>query len=199
VPNRPKNQSTTNASEVAQAEADAIRAGKGRATPSRREREAANRRPIVPADRKAARVADRERMRIERQKQQAGMAAGDERYLPARDRGVQRRYARDYVDARWSLGEFLIPVFVLLMLATFLPFPAATKETVSSYALIIVWAFFVLTVIDCFFMTSRMLRRLREKHGEPERGLRWYASMRAIQIRPMRTPKPQGPRGHFPE
>ena len=198
MPNRSKNQPAADANAAAQAQADAIQSGKGRATPSRREREAARRRPLVPADRKAARVADRERLRIERQRQQAGMAAGDERFLPARDRGVQRRYVRDYVDARWSLGEFLIPVFVLLMLATFLPFPAATKETVSSYALIVVWIFFVLTLVDCFFMTTRMLNRLREKFGEPERGLRWYASMRAIQIRPMRTPKPQTPRGQFP-
>ena len=198
MPNSSKNQPTADANAAAQAQADAIQAGKGRATPSRREREAANRRPIVPADRKAARVADRERMRIERQRQQAGAAAGDERYLTARDRGVQRRYARDYVDARWSLGEFLIPVFVLLMLATFLPFAPALKETISSYALIVVWAYFVLTLIDCFFMTTRMLNRIREKHGEPERGLRWYASMRAIQIRPLRTPKPQARRGEFP-
>ena len=196
--NRSKNQPTTDTNEAAQAQADAVQAGKGRATPSRREREAANRRPLVPADRKAARVADRDRMRTARERQQAGLAAGDERYLPARDKGPQRRYARDYVDARWSVGEFLIPVVVILLLSTFLPFPSATKETISSYVLIAVWCFFVIMVIDCLVMGQLLSRRLRAKFGEAERGLRWYASMRAIQLRVLRMPKPQAKRGQYP-
>ncbi|MFC4244790.1 DUF3043 domain-containing protein [Gryllotalpicola reticulitermitis] len=198
MPNRSKNQQPTDASDAAQAEADAIRIGKGRATPSRREREAARRRPLVPADRKVAREADRERMRVERQRQQAGLAAGDDRYLPARDKGVQRRYARDYVDARWSVGEFLVPVVVILLLSTFLPFPSPMKESISSYVLFVVWGFFIITVIDCFVMGSLLTRRLREKYGEAERGLRWYASMRTIQMRFMRMPKPQAKRGQYP-
>lgn len=196
--NRSKNQTPTDANEAAKAQADAVHSGKGRATPSRREREAARRRPLVPADRKAARVADRERLRIQRERQQAGLAAGDDHYLPARDKGPQRRYARDYVDARWSVGEFLVPVVVILLLSTFLPFPSATKETISSYVLIAVWCFFVIMVIDCLVMGALLARRLRAKYGEAERGLRWYASMRSIQLRVLRMPKPQAKRGQYP-
>ena len=64
---------------------------KGRPTPTRKEREAANKRPIVVADRSEARRVNRERDRIERAKVNAGYAAGDERYLPMRDRGAQKR------------------------------------------------------------------------------------------------------------
>ena len=46
------------------------------------------------------------------------MAAGDPKYLPARDKGPQKKYVRDYVDARWSLGEVLLPMLVLVILAT---------------------------------------------------------------------------------
>lgn len=197
--NRSKNQPTTDANESAQAEAEAIATGKGRPTPSRREREAANRRPLVPADRKAARVADRDRVRTERDRQQAGLAAGDERYLPVRDKGPQKRYARDYVDARWSVGEFLVPVVVILLLVTFLPFGSSARNSISEYVLILVWAFFVVTVIDALIMGGRLARRLRAKFGEAEKGVRWYASMRAIQLRPLRMPKPQVKRGQFPE
>ncbi|HEY0249113.1 MAG TPA: DUF3043 domain-containing protein [Gryllotalpicola sp.] len=196
--NRSKTQPADDANEAARAQAEAAASGKGRATPSRREREAANRRPLVPADRKAARVADRERATSERAKQQAGMAAGDERYLPVRDKGPQKRFARDYVDARWSVGEFLVPVVVALLLVTFLPFPADTKNALSQYVLIVVWAFFVLTVIDCLVMSSILIRRLREKFGTSERGIRMYVSMRAIQFRRLRMPKPQVKRGQMP-
>lgn len=197
--NRSKNQPQTDAREAAEAQAEAVSMGrKDRPTPSRKEREAANRRPLVPADRKAARVADRERLRTERGRQQAGLAAGDERYLPVRDKGPQKRFARDYVDARWSVGEFLVPIVVVMLLVTFLPFDTTTRNAVSSYVLIAVWAFFLITVIDCLVMGGILARRLKDKFGETERGVRWYASMRSIQIRPMRMPKPQVKRGQFP-
>ncbi|GAA4154425.1 DUF3043 domain-containing protein [Gryllotalpicola daejeonensis] len=188
----------SDANEAARQQAEEIASGKGRATPSRKEREAANRRPLVPADRKAARVADRDRLRTERERQQAGLAAGDERYLPARDKGPQKKFARDFVDARWSVGEFLVPIVVVLLLVTFLPFPSDIKNQVSSYVLIVVWGFFLLTVIDCLVMGAMMARRLRAKFGAAERGVKWYASMRAIQLRPLRMPKPQVKRGQLP-
>jgi hypothetical protein len=197
--NRSKNQTATDANEAAEAQAETVSTGrKDRPTPSRRAREAANRRPLVPADRKAARVADRERLRTERSRQQAGLAAGDERYLPVRDKGPQKRFARDYVDARWSVGEFLVPIVVAMLLVTFLPFDTTTRNAVSSYVLIAVWGFFLITVIDCLVMGGILARRLKEKFGEVEKGVRWYASMRSIQIRPMRMPKPQVKRGQFP-
>ena len=36
------------------------------------------------------------------------MLTGDERYYPARDQGPARRYARDFVDARYNVGEYFI-------------------------------------------------------------------------------------------
>ena len=75
--------------------------GKGHATPSRKEREAANKRPLVPSDRKEAARMERARANEERNKARIGLAAGDERYLPMRDRGPQKKFARDFVDARY--------------------------------------------------------------------------------------------------
>jgi hypothetical protein len=43
-----------------------------------------------------------------------------------------------------------------------------------------------------------MKRRLRAKFGELERGLTWYAVMRALQFRMIRVPKPQNKRGQYP-
>ena len=39
-----------------------------------------------------------------------GMKAGDEHYLLARDKGPVRRFIRDFVDARFSFIELMIPL-----------------------------------------------------------------------------------------
>jgi hypothetical protein len=92
-------------------------APKGRPTPKRSEAEASRRTKVtVPKDRKEASKQSRERMRAEREKQRTALIAGDERYLPARDKGPVRRFARDYVDSRWSLAEFFLPYAVLVLI-----------------------------------------------------------------------------------
>ena len=100
-------------------------AGKGRATPSRAEQEAARKRPLVP-DTKEAKARAKADLAAQREKARIGMANGDQRYLPARDQGPQRKFVRDWVDAGWHLGEAVMPAMVLVILATFLPARRAT-------------------------------------------------------------------------
>ena len=88
--------------------------GKGRATPSRAEQEAARKRPLVP-DTKEAKARARAELQAQRDKARVGMAAGDPRYLPARDQGAQRKFVRDYVDAGWHLGEAVMPAMVVVI------------------------------------------------------------------------------------
>ena len=78
---------------------------KNRPTPRRREQEAARKRPLVVADRKAARQADRLKRREASAKMRQAMVTGDDAHLPARDKGPERRFIRDHVDARWNLGD----------------------------------------------------------------------------------------------
>ena len=42
-----------------------------------------------------------------------GMKNGEERYLMARDKGPVRRFVRDFIDARVSIAEFLLPLLLL--------------------------------------------------------------------------------------
>ncbi|WBU38725.1 DUF3043 domain-containing protein [Homoserinibacter sp. YIM 151385] len=164
-------------------------ARKGRPTPTRAEREAANRRPLVANDRKEA----RSRMNAERDRQRVGMANGEERYLPPRDKGPQKRFVRDTVDARFSIGEILLPLMFLVIFATFLP-----DQRVATYALLGVWAFILLAVLDCVILGQRLTKQLRDKYGDKAEKVRWYAAMRALQLRPLRLPKPQVKRGQHP-
>jgi hypothetical protein len=118
-----------------------------------------------------------------------------EKYLPARDRGVQRRYVRDYVDARTSIGEFLIPIMVVVLLLTVFPQP---EVQVAAFGLL--WLFFIGAVVDCVILGFVIKRKLAARYGDDkvETGLRWYAAMRALQLRLMRLPKPQVKRRQYP-
>jgi hypothetical protein len=170
-------------------------AGKGRPTPTRREKEAARARPLVSSDRTEARRQDKATAQQQRERARIGMANGEEKFLPVRDRGAQKRYVRDYIDARFSVGEALIPLMLAVIVLTF--FPQAIVQTIGLFAL---WAFFAVAVIDCFLVGLRIKKKLAAKFGEynVDSGVRWYAAMRALQLRIMRMPKPQVKRGAFP-
>jgi hypothetical protein len=165
--------------------------GKGRPTPRRKDREAQLKRPLVSNNRKEARA----RLTKERERARLGMANGEERFLPLRDKGPQKKWVRDYIDSRWNFGEFLIPIMFAVIIATFLPSLEA-----QFIAIIVLWAFFLITIIDAFFVGHAVRKALREKYGEDkvETGVRWYAAMRALQMRGLRLPKAQIKRGEKP-
>ncbi|WP_244971518.1 DUF3043 domain-containing protein [Paramicrobacterium chengjingii] len=168
---------------------------KGTPTPKRSNQVAANKRPLVPNDRKEARKRGREQMAVQRERARVGMANGEERYLPERDRGPQKRFIRDWIDSRTSLSEFMLPFMFLVIVATFIPFPQ-----IQVYGMFALWVFFFIMVIECVLAGLRIRKNLREKFGESrvERGVRWYAAMRMIQMRKLRLPKPQVARGEQP-
>lgn len=174
---------------------NATPAGKGHATPTRREREAANQRPLVSGDRKGSNKESRARMAEARDKARIGMANGEEKYLPAKDRGPQRRYIRDFVDARFSVGELMIPFLVLVIILTFIN--STTFTTIGTIAL---WAYLIVMVLDSLYAGFVVQRRLAAKFGADnvQKGYRWYVATRAIQLRRMRLPKPQVKRGEWP-
>ena len=167
-------------------------AGKGQATPTRKKQEAANKRPLVPDDRKLAAKQARAKSTAARDVARAGMAAGVDKYLPLRERGLQKRYARDYVDARFNVGELMIPIMFLVILLTTIP-------SVDVYAIFALWAFFILAVIDCIVLGFILTKKIEAKFGaDNAERIRWYAAMRALQLRPMRLPKPQVKRRQYP-
>lgn len=165
--------------------------GKGRATPTRAEREAARRRPLV-ANTKEARAQQRAELAVQRERARAGMAAGDDRYLPERDRGPQRRYLRDWVDARWTIAEWIMPAMILVLLASLIQIPA-----VQVYSFVVLWGFILLVVVEMIVNGQLAKRAVKRKFGETrvQRGTAWYAAMRTMQMRVLRMPKPQVKRG----
>lgn len=174
--------------------------GKGRATPTRAEREAARRRPLV-ANTKEAKAAARAELNERRNRAQAGLAAGEEKYLPARDKGPQRRWVRDYVDAGWHPAEFVMGVMVLVILISLLPPNLAIGGfAIAGWAYLVMMAYLILAIGGMVLLGMRVKRKVAAKFGKErmERGLGWYAAMRSLQMRFMRLPKPQVKRGDYP-
>ena len=60
-----------------------------------------------PANRREAMKRAREKQREARAEQRAGMMAGKEEFLLARDQGPERRLVRDIVDSRRNIGVVL--------------------------------------------------------------------------------------------
>ncbi|KGN31784.1 membrane protein [Knoellia flava TL1] len=186
---------TTN-EELAEQAASPVREGaKNRPTPKRREQEAARRRPLVETDRKAARNADRAKRREQMAKQRQAMLTGDEAHLPARDKGPVKRFIRDYVDARWGIAEFMLPVMLVVLALSFIRQPWAML-----LVFILVYGLIAAAVVDTFLMWRRVRKKLTAKFGEDavQRGDGFYTAMRAFQMRRTRMPRPTVARGDYP-
>ncbi|GAA1736381.1 DUF3043 domain-containing protein [Microbacterium paludicola] len=168
--------------------------GKGRPTPTRAEREAARKRPLV-ANTKEAKARARAELRERQDRARIGMANGEEKFLPLRDKGPQKRFARDYTDAGWHLGEFLMPAMVVVIVTTFIPL-----EFFQFWSFVALWAFILFVVGDMIILSTTVKRKAAAKFGKDklEKGLGWYSAMRSVQMRFMRLPKAQVKRGQYP-
>ncbi|MFP8885093.1 DUF3043 domain-containing protein [Streptomyces mangrovi] len=170
-------------------------APKGRPTPKRSEAEALRRAVAKPpADRKEASRRAREARRAELARQREALAGGDERYLPARDRGPVRRYARDFVDGKWHVAEFFLPLAVVILILSMMPPPE-----IKNASLLLWLGVIVMIVVDSVLTGFRLRKALAERFpDENRRGAVAYALMRTLQMRRMRLPKPQIARGEAP-
>ena len=168
---------------------------KNRPTPKRRDQEAARKQPLVVTDRKSARDRDKQKRREALARQRQAMVSGDDTYLPPRDKGPERRFIRDYVDARWSVGEIVLPIMVIVLALSFLRTSWALMTVfVLTYGLIAV------AIVDAILMWRRIKARVAARFGADRipSGAAMYAVMRAFQLRPTRMPKPQVKRGQYP-
>lgn len=159
---------------------------KGRPTPSRKQA-LQRRKELVkpPTNRREAMARDRERARQKRAAARAGVAAGDDRYVPRRDKGPVRKYVRDYIDSRRTLSSLFMPLAVVLVLLS----------TTLLIAQPLLLALMLATIVELVLLSVWLRRSLRERFPELQ-GQRvgshlWYGVMRATQMRKIRMPKAQ--------
>ncbi len=159
---------------------------KGRPTPSRKEAEAAAKaRAKVPRTRKEMAAAQKAQRGQSSSQMRQAMRTGDDRYLPARDKGPVRRFVRDYVDSRFSFIELLIPLMLIVLILGF-----SGNPTITTYANLAMLSVLVLIVIDLVRLRFRLKRELTARFPDKAlNGTTYYAVTRSMQMRFMRMPK----------
>ena len=171
-------------------------APKGRPTPKRRD--SAPRRPTVtqaPRNRKEA---------VKYQKQQAArsktnptsgrprsaaeqreaMRRGDPSALPRRDQGPERKLARDFVDSRRMLSNFLLLLFPLMIISIQIP--------MLNFVVLAIF----LALLAEWYITGRRIKSLAAQRGIEQgrsgaMAIGFYAGSRAYMPRRWRMPAPQ--------
>ena len=159
--------------------------GKGRPTPSRKDAQAAARaRAKGTQDKKAAARAQRERRTESSATIREGMKRGDERYLPARDKGPVRRFVRDWIDARLCIAELLLPPAD--------PDHARPGAVPAPRQRAVEDATILLVALDTSLVVFRLRRELRRRFPDVStKGAVGYGVLRSIQLRWIRLPKAQ--------
>jgi hypothetical protein len=157
-------------------------------TPTRKEAEAARKKALKPPmTRKEQVQRDRDARKQIRRRQQDALRSGVEKYLPLRDRGPVKRFARDYVDRRRLVAEYLLPILVLTFVMTMFPRAAA-----QSIGMLIWMSATAITVIEEFLVIRGLKKELAKRFpGQSTRGVALYTIMRTTQLRRFRLPAPQ--------
>lgn len=171
-------------------------APKGRPTPKRSDAQSQRRRASsgAPLDRKEAMKRQREARRADLAKQREALANGDERYLPARDKGPVRRFVRDFVDSRFCIAEYFLPLAVVILILSVIQ-----VRGIQNISLLLWLGVIVLIVVDSIGLSFRLRKQLNDRFPDtPKRGAVAYGLMRTLQMRRLRLPKPQVKRGERP-
>lgn len=165
---------------------DSAPESKGRPTPKRKDAQAKRVvNSMAPAANKAERAQQKELARQQRAATRAAYMRGEENALPARDRGPVRRYVRDLVDSRRSVGEYFLPLLVLVLLISRI-------TQLQAVAVLLMYFIMLSAIADWFVLTRRIKREVGAKFPDaPTRGLGMYAWSRSTQLRRLRAPKTQ--------
>ena len=123
------------------------------------------------------------------------MARGEEG--EAAERRPERGYLRDYIDSRWTFSEFIMPIFLAVMviwLAMLFIAPTAVGAiNAMSLGMLIVM---ILWLIDSWRLWHGAKKGIRARYpSAPLRGLWSYLNNRAMTVRRWRNPAPRVERG----
>jgi len=160
---------------------------KGRPTPKRKEVEAARKvSSLAPASTKAEKQRAKAAAREARIATRAAYLRGDENALPFRDKGPVKKFVRNYVDSRRSIGEFFLPVIFIVLLLTLIP-----SKVFQLVSIAIMYSVLVISVVDGFLLSRKLKKEVTAKFpGAELKGIGMYGWLRSTQMRRMRTPKP---------
>jgi Protein of unknown function (DUF3043) len=144
----------------------------------------------APSNRREAARQMKDRQRAERAEATAGMRAGDERYLLARDRGPERLLVRNIVDSRRTVGTWFFAGALIVLIGSSTKMPVQVQLAAN-----VLWALLAIGVIADSVLISRKIKKLVTerfpKTTQRMGSLYLYGIMRGLTFRRMRVPKPQ--------
>ena len=161
---------------------------KGRPTPKRKGAEAARKvASLAPASTKIEKKRAKEASRAARVTARAAYMRGDENALPARDKGPVKRFVRNYVDTRRSIGEYFLPIIFAVLIMTLVPLPAFQLGSIA-----LMYGVLLISIVDGIFLSRKIKAAAAERFpGGEFKGIGMYGWLRSTQMRRMRMPKPQ--------
>lgn len=171
---------------------------KGRPTPKRSEA-TQKRHTLAPIKGKENKKRARAEAKSARLAARAAYMRGDENALPLRDRGPVKRFVRDYIDSRRSIGEYFLPIIFVVLLLTMIP----TKTTTNAdglpqipmtqvISIAIMYSVLLISILDGFRLNRKIKKLVLAKFPDAStKGLGMYGFLRSTQMRRMRAPKPQ--------
>ena len=156
---------------------------KDRPTPTRKEAEAARRQRMnTTLSKKQSRAAASRQSRSERMKT-----------ISAREAVPEKVLMRDYIDARFNLGEFLLPSVVVILAVTLL---GSYWPAVTLIATLAMYLFIIAVFVDGYLMWRGFKKVLAKRLPKASpKGLLLYGMTRSTQIRRFRSPAPRIKRG----
>ena len=171
---------------------------KGRPTPKRSEA-TQKRQTLAPIKGKENKKRAREEAKVARLATRAAYLRGEESALPLRDRGPVKRYVRDYIDSRRSIGEYFLPIIFIVLLLTMIP----TKTTTNAEGLpqvpmtqvisiAIMYSVLLISILDGIRLNRKIKKLVLARFPDAStKGIGMYGFLRSTQMRRMRAPKPQ--------
>lgn len=153
--------------------------------------------------RKAAEAARMERLHPTRTPKEQRRANREARYKAQQaawervERSPERALLRDYVDARWTLTEFLLPVLILMMALMMAQTMGFLTDPILVFAVSVsTWFIFLMAIVNWWLMWRGFKRVLHERFpGASTKGLLMYMVNRSMMIRRFRRPAPRIERG----
>jgi hypothetical protein len=186
---------------VADDESEGVSMRKGRPTPKRRDAQGRRGPVVAPKTRKEAYARQKQLAREQKTsrtaakprsvaEQRAALKRGDPSALPRRDQGPTRKVARDYVDSKRMLSNYLLWLFPIMIVGAFIPALAGAQ--------LVVLVIFLALMVEWYIVGKRIRALAIERYGSAQGGpmtIGFYAGSRAYLPRRWRLPAPQVRRG----
>ncbi len=152
-------------------------------TPSRREAEAARRQRLNPVrTKKEAKAYQREQQAKARQRAMAATESRPEMVL-----------MRDYVDARWNVAEFMLPVMITMLALSMV---GNVWPPLVVITMVATWVLLAAVLLDLTIMWRGFKKVLAERYpNSSPKGLMMMAANRAMMMRRFRNPPARIKRG----